>query len=110
MHGKPVCAGVVITGGAAGVGFAYADEFLARGHQVVICDVKEKAGEAKHGEKASVFATVCDVSSIESINKLIDFVKDKIGVVHYWINNAGINGGRRRFTEVSPETVEAVIR
>ena len=26
------------------------------------------------------------------------------------INNAGINGGRRRFTEVSPETVEAVIR
>ena len=33
MHGKPVCAGVVITGGAAGVGFAYADEFLARGHQ-----------------------------------------------------------------------------
>jgi len=33
MHGTPVCAGVVITGGAAGVGFAYADEFLARGHQ-----------------------------------------------------------------------------
>ena len=33
MHGKPVCAGVVFTGGAAGVGFAYADEFLARGHQ-----------------------------------------------------------------------------
>lgn len=115
MHGKPVCAGVVITGGAAGVGFAYADEFLARGHQVVICDVKDCSSaveslKAKHGEKASVFATVCDVSSIESINKLIDFVKDKIGVVHYWINNAGINGGRRRFTEVSPETVEAVIR
>lgn len=33
MHGTPVCAGVVITGGAAGVGYAYADEFLARGHQ-----------------------------------------------------------------------------
>ena len=26
------------------------------------------------------------------------------------VNNAGINGGRRRFTEISPETVEAVIR
>ena len=33
MHGTPVCAGVVITGGAAGVGYAYADELLARGHQ-----------------------------------------------------------------------------
>ncbi|CAL1143748.1 unnamed protein product [Cladocopium goreaui] len=115
MHGTPVCAGVVITGGAAGVGFAYADEFLARGHQVVICDVKDcsdavESLKKKHGEKASIFSTVCDVSNIESINKLIDFVKDKIGVVHYWINNAGINGGRRRFTEISPETVEAVIR
>ena len=31
-----------------------------------------------------IFSTTCDVSSIESINKLIDFVKEKIGVVHYW--------------------------
>jgi len=115
MNGKPVCAGVVITGGAAGVGYAYADEFLSRGHQVVICDVKDCSDavdslKQKHGEKASIFSTTCDVSSIESINKLIDFVKEKIGVVHYWVNNAGINGGRRRFTEISPETVEAVIR
>jgi len=115
MHGTPVCAGVVITGGAAGVGYAYADEFLARGHQVVICDVKDcttavEALKAKHGEKASIFGTVCDVSSIASINELCEFVQKKIGVVHYWINNAGINGGRRRFTEVSPETVEAVVR
>jgi len=36
MHGKPVCAGVVITGGAAGVGYAYADEFLSRGHQASV--------------------------------------------------------------------------
>jgi len=115
MHGKPVCAGVVITGGAAGVGYAYADEFLQRGHQVVICDVKDCSQavdslKQKHGEKANIFGTTCDVSSIESINQLIDFAKEKIGVVHYWINNAGINGGRKRFTEISPETVEAVIR
>ena len=33
--------GVVITGGAGGVGFAYADEFVRLGHKVVICDVKD---------------------------------------------------------------------
>ena len=39
----PSMLGVVITGGAAGVGFGYADEFLARRHSVVICDVKDPA-------------------------------------------------------------------
>lgn len=105
---------MVITGGAAGVGYAYADEFLKRGHQVVLCDVKDcsaaiDALKAKHKD-ASVYGTICDVSSLESVNKLVEFVKEKIGVVHYWINNAGINGGRRRFTEVSPETVEMVVK
>ena len=31
-----------------------------------------------------IYSTTCDVSSIESIEKLIEFVKEKIGVVHYW--------------------------
>lgn len=35
--------GVVITGGAGGVGYAYADEFMRLGHWVVICDVKDPA-------------------------------------------------------------------
>ena len=33
--------GVVITGGAGGVGYAYADELMRQGHWVVICDVKD---------------------------------------------------------------------
>ena len=38
--------GVVITGGAGGVGFAYADEFLRLGHRVVICDISPKISTA----------------------------------------------------------------
>ena len=38
----------------------------------------------KGPQQRGIFSTVCDVSSIESINNLMDFVKDKIGVVHYW--------------------------
>ena len=33
--------GVVITGGAGGVGYAYADTLMRMGHWVVICDVKD---------------------------------------------------------------------
>lgn len=112
--GGPVCGGVVITGGAGGVGFAYADEFLQRGHRVVICDVKDPAPAVQALQDrypdGSIYGTTCDVSDIESVGGLVKFVKDKIGTVHYWINNAGINGGRRRFTEVKTSTIEAVVK
>ena len=109
--------GFVITGGAGGVGYAYADELMGRGHWVVICDVKDPAPaiaalQAKHGENklGKVWGTVCDVSSAESVEALGDFAKDKLGTIHYWINNAGINGGRRPFSTLSTGTVSAVVR
>eukprot|EP00929_Paragymnodinium_shiwhaense_P003139 TRINITY_DN103561_c0_g1_i1.p1 TRINITY_DN103561_c0_g1~~TRINITY_DN103561_c0_g1_i1.p1 ORF type:complete len:393 (+),score=115.38 TRINITY_DN103561_c0_g1_i1:218-1396(+) len=114
MKGGVVCAGVVITGGAAGVGYAYAEEFLKRGHRVVINDVKDpteavNALKEKFPEEGVIYGKACDVSDINSVNEFADFVKEKIGVVHYWINNAGINGGRRKFTELSTEEVNRVV-
>ena len=32
-----------------------------------------------------------------------------LGTIHYWINNAGINGGRRPFTTIPTKVVEAVV-
>ena len=107
--------GVVITGGAGGVGWAYADEFMRQGHWVVICDVKDPAApvealKAKHGADAKIFGTPCDVSKSESVEALGEFAKEKLGTIHYWINNAGINGGRRPFTSVPLGVVEAVVK
>jgi len=114
MRGGPICAGVVITGGAGGVGYAYADEFLKRGHRVVICDVKDPKDAVDALKKkypdGSIYGSACDVSDLKSVENFAKFVKEKIRIVHYWINNAGINGGRRRFTELSPEEVEAVLK
>mmetsp|Transcript_29082 Transcript_29082/g.63295 ORF Transcript_29082/g.63295 Transcript_29082/m.63295 type:complete len:379 (+) Transcript_29082:72-1208(+) len=114
MRGGPICAGVVITGAAGGVGYAYADEFLKRGHRVVICDVKDPkeavdALQEKYPD-GSIYGAACDVSDLKSVLNFAKFVQEKIRIVHYWINNAGINGGRRRFTELSPETVESVLK
>ena len=108
--------GVVVTGGAGGVGYAYADEFMRLGHWVVICDVKDpeeavSALKAKHADGIGrIYGTVCDVSSASSVEELGQFAKENIGTVHYWINNAGINGGRRPFTSLSTNAVEAVVR
>jgi chlorophyll(ide) b reductase len=106
--------GVVITGSAGGVGFAYAGEFMDRGYDVVICDVRDCEAAAAALEKkhpnGKVFHTKCDVSDSKAVEKLAKFATDKLGNVGYWINNAGVNGGRRALTDVPVSQVELVIK
>jgi len=106
--------GVVITGSAGGVGFAYAGEFMDRGYDVVICDVKDctnaaRALTARH-PNGKVYHTKCDVSDVTSVQNLGDFAKKNLGTVTHWINNAGINGGRRDLRDVPYSQVELVVR
>ena len=107
---------VVVTGGANGVGYAYADSFMKRGHNVVICDVKDPSAavaalEEKHQGPGvgKVYGCITDVSKAESVEALGAFAKENLGTIHYWINNAGINGGRRPMTTLSTNTLEAVV-
>ena len=106
--------GVVITGAAGGVGFAYAGEFMDRGYDVVICDVRDckTAADvlARRHPNGKVFHTKCDVSNSKEVEKLGDFAKSKLGTVGYWINNAGVNGGRRELRDVPISQVELVIK
>lgn len=106
--------GVVVTGSAGGVGFAYAGEFMDRGYDVVICDVRDcsqaaKALTARH-PNGNVYHTKCDVSDNASIVKMGAFAKKKLGVIEYWINNAGVNGGRRALRDVPVSQVEMVVK
>jgi len=106
--------GVVITGSAAGVGYAYADEFLKRGYPVVISDVKDCTAALQSLQKRNpggkVYATQCDVSDSDSLQKLGEFACENIGRIGYWINNAGVNGGRRALRDVPTKEVELVVR
>lgn len=106
--------GVVITGSAGGVGFAYAGEFMDRGYDVVICDIKNCSTAAKVLAKrhpnGRVFHTTCDVSDSKSVEAMGKFASKNLGNIGYWINNAGINGGRRSLMEVPMSTVELVVK
>ena len=111
---SPSDGGVVITGSAGGVGFAYAGEFMDRGYDVVICDVKDcsaaaEALTARH-PNGRVYHTQCDVSDAKSVEKLGEFAKQKLGTLKYWINNAGVNGGRRALMDVPVSQVELVVK
>jgi chlorophyll(ide) b reductase len=106
--------GVVITGAAGGVGFAYAGEFMDRGYDVVICDVRDCSSAAKaltqRHTNGTVYHTKCDVSNSKDVEALGAFSQKNLGTIGYWINNAGVNGGRRALQDVPISQVELVVK
>ena len=87
---------------------------MDRGYDVVICDVKDPAVAVKaltQGHpNGNVYGVQCDVGNVKSVEKLGQFAQQKLGTINYWVNNAGVNGGRRALREVPMEQVELVVR
>lgn len=81
---------VVITGGASGIGYAIAKEFLADGANVTVCDMNPNPPrfEAREGQFLYVVTNVIDKKSVDS---MIAKVVETFGSVDVIINNAGIN-------------------
>lgn len=91
----------VITGGNAGIGFATAQEFLARGAKVVITGRKPDAVDqavAALGSGADGF--VADQGKLQDADALAKYVESKYGQVDTVFVNAGI-GAFASFAEVS---------
>jgi all-trans-retinol dehydrogenase (NAD+) len=92
---------VLITGGAAGLGKAMAEEFAKRGaKRLVLWDIAEKALEQTRHELESanvgleVLTSAVDISKRETIYAASDELLAKVGFVDVVINNAGILGGK----------------
>ena len=82
----------VITGGASGVGLAAARHYLSQGMNVVAADKNSEAIAALEEEFAGVdrfAAQSCDVADFADVLKLAQFTKERFGVVHCLMNNAG---------------------
>jgi NAD(P)-dependent dehydrogenase (short-subunit alcohol dehydrogenase family) len=81
----------VITGGAAGIGFAYARRFLAEGARVVIADVADVKGAA---EKLAVpdrtLGVRTDVSDAAAVRAMIDAAVARFGRIDVLVNNAAV--------------------
>jgi uncharacterized oxidoreductase len=81
---------ILITGGASGIGYAFAERFLAAGSEVVICGRREdKLLEAK--EKHPQFYTrVCDVADEKERIALFEWATSEFPKLNVLVNNAGI--------------------
>ena len=83
---------VVITAGASGIGLATAEEFLAGGAQVQICDVDTDALERFRSDHGVAGAWHADVSDEIAVELFVSSAVDAMGGVDVLVNNAGIAG------------------
>lgn len=81
---------IVITGGASGIGFAYARRFLALGATVVVCGRRsEQLAWAK--QQAPTLSTFeCDVALASERERLAAWIGQEFPGLNVLVNNAGI--------------------
>ena len=106
---------VVITGSSKGIGKGMARGFLQHGCNVVISARTQSTVSATVSElgvefgAARVAGTTCDVTDIAQVQALWDLAVETFDSVSHWINNAGMISDNRRFWEVEPDEMKAVI-
>ncbi len=94
----------VITGGAQGLGFAIAEQFIAEGARVVLGDLNLDATEEavnKLGGADVARAVQCNVTKYADVDTLVDSAIEQFGRFDIMLNNAGItrDATLRKMTE-----------
>ncbi|MBO0959974.1 SDR family NAD(P)-dependent oxidoreductase [Neobacillus sp. MM2021_6] len=81
---------ILITGGASGIGFAFAERFIKAGSIVIVCGRREgKLKEAKE-KFPEIVTRVCDVTIESDRLALFDWVTREYPKLNVLVNNAGI--------------------
>ena len=102
---------VLVTGGARGLGEAFARALLAAGAQVVISDVLHERGEALAKEMGQgAFYVPMDLSDPASITAGVDKAAACMGGIDGLINNGAItNSGGKAMSELAIDTWDRVM-
>jgi NAD(P)-dependent dehydrogenase (short-subunit alcohol dehydrogenase family) len=89
--------GVVVTGGASGLGLAYGEVLAAHGARVTLidldADIVEQQAERLRGEGLDVRGAVADVTDHAALDRAIDEAASTYGRLDVAFANAGIDSG-----------------
>jgi NAD(P)-dependent dehydrogenase (short-subunit alcohol dehydrogenase family) len=104
--------GVLITGGAAGMGRAIAEAFAGEGARVIIADINvERVGEtaaALSGGGATVTSVGCDVTDPAQVDAMVKHAEDELDGIDILVNNAGVIT-MDKIVDVTPEDWDFVM-
>ncbi len=93
----------IVTGGAAGLGFAYARRFVAEGARVVIADVADTAGALKRLDApGATHGLRADVAVFDDCRRMVAAAVERFGRVDVLVNNAAV------FATLKPAPMEAI--
>jgi uncharacterized oxidoreductase len=81
---------VLITGGASGIGFGLAEQFLLAGSTVIICGRSEDKLAKARDQHAQLHTRVCDVADPQERVALFDWASSTFPTLNVLVNNAGI--------------------
>ncbi|AYV72013.1 SDR family NAD(P)-dependent oxidoreductase [Bacillus sp. PK3-056] len=81
---------ILITGGNAGIGLAFAERFIDAGNTVVVCGRREEALQQAKEKYPSLITYVSDLSVEAERVKLFEWVTAHYPEVNVLVNNAGI--------------------
>ncbi|MCD1117614.1 SDR family oxidoreductase [Chryseobacterium turcicum] len=81
---------VLITGGGSGIGFAIAENLIAKGNKVIIVGRTESKLKAAAESLPGVAAIRCDVSNESDVQHLVNRVTTEFPELSVLINNAGL--------------------
>jgi 3-hydroxyacyl-CoA dehydrogenase/3-hydroxy-2-methylbutyryl-CoA dehydrogenase len=95
--------GVVVTGGASGIGRAVAQAMAERGGRIAIFDLNEAAGQAAARElgAGALFEKV-NVADESSVSEGVAKTMSAFGAIHICVNCAGIGSAHKTFGKDGP--------
>jgi NAD(P)-dependent dehydrogenase (short-subunit alcohol dehydrogenase family) len=104
--------GVLITGGATGIGATLVEEFVAQGARVGFLDIDKASGEAlvarlREARHAPAFV-VADLTDIAALDRAIDALRLRTGPFAVLLNNAA-NDQRHSIDSTTSESWDAGI-
>lgn len=104
---------VVITGGATGIGKATALEFLREGAKLAICSRRQSVlddAKAEFNELGfDIFCKSVDVTDYKAFETFSEEVKQHLGRIDIWVNNAGSNK-IKSMMEYAPDEFDSIIK
>lgn len=104
--------GVLITGGATGIGATLVESFVAQGARVGFIDLDAQAGEALAaklaGARHAPVFVAADLTDIAALERAIDAIRERIGAITALLNNAA-NDKRHTIGETTSESWDAGI-
>jgi uncharacterized oxidoreductase len=81
---------ILITGGASGIGWSFAERFLSAGNEVIICGRREERLRELREKYPKIHTRACDLADARQRVELYEWAIGEFPSLNVLVNNAGI--------------------